>query len=681
MRFGIAPKITLLFVLLVIILGVSLGYYFLRYQKETLLSEFDEKAKILLDSLAVNSEYPVLIGDDEALGKIAQGVLAQKDVVFCGIRNLKGDILFQGGIKKEKQVLNYSSPILTEKISESAGEELVLGSGKKEYEEIGQVLLSVSLENLMYKMAQVRRAIGLLVIVGIIVAFLFISLLTRFILGGPIHGLIEGIQKISAGDLDYQVPVKTKDEIGMLADSFNKMTKDLQSTTTSVENLNKEVIERKKAEETLRKTEKKYRMQFEGALDAIFVADPETGIVIDCNPAATTLIGWEKSELIGKHQAILHPREEKNGEFSKTFQEHIKNKAGQMLETKVITKDGKVKDVAIVANLIDIGGKRVLQGIFRDITQSKRAQEEREKLIKELEQSKQVLEESRRAIKNVAKDLEKSRESVEDRKRDLEKINKELDDFTYVVSHDLKEPLRSIDAFGKFIEEDYKDKLADEGKNYLERIRANTKRMQTLIEDLLTISRIERRKNPFEEVELTEMIEELKLRLEYAIKEKNIKIIIRDKLPKISCDRVRLAEVFANLMSNAIKFNDKKHPAIEIGSELKGDFYEFYVRDNGPGIEKQYFEKIFQIFQRLERREKYEGTGAGLTIVKKIVQMHKGKIWVESKVGEHTTFYFTIPKSRDLIIDRKKIGEILVEKKVITEEDVDQALKEQKKTG
>jgi light-regulated signal transduction histidine kinase (bacteriophytochrome) len=232
---------------------------------------------------------------------------------------------------------------------------------------------------------------------------------------------------------------------------------------------------------------------------------------------------------------------------------------------------------------------------------------------------------------------------------ELEKSNKELDDFTYIISHDLKEPLRSIDAFSGFVLDDYKDKLDAEGKNYLERIRVNANRMQELIEDLLDISRIERMRNPFEEIETRELVNEVKLRLEYAIKEKNLELIVPDNLPKIFCDRVRLTEVFANLVSNAIKFNDKPKPVIEIGCSEKDGFYEFYVKDNGPGIEEQYFEKIFEIFQRLGHRETAEGTGAGLTIVKKIVQMHKGKVWVESKVGEGTTFYFTIPLKAELI--------------------------------
>jgi PAS domain S-box-containing protein len=288
-------------------------------------------------------------------------------------------------------------------------------------------------------------------------------------------------------------------------------------------------------------------------------------------------------------------------------------------------------------------------------------------------------------IVGIAKDIserKKMEETLRDYTKKTEEINKELDDFTYIISHDLKEPLRSIDAFSKFIADDYKDKLDEQGRFYIERVRMNASRMQKLIEDLLEISRIERKKNILEEVEVEELIEEVKLRIEVRIKEKNAQIVIQNKLPRVYCDRVRLTEVFANLISNAIKFNDKPMPLVEIGSSEKEGFYEFYVKDNGPGIEEQYFDKIFEIFQRLGKREDNEGTGAGLTIVKKIVQMHKGKIWLESKIGEGTKFYFTIPTREKMSsLCKRKIGEILVEKKLITEEEIKKALEEQEGAG
>ena len=263
----------------------------------------------------------------------------------------------------------------------------------------------------------------------------------------------------------------------------------------------------------------------------------------------------------------------------------------------------------------------------------------------------------------------------------LEKSNRELDDFTYIVSHDLKEPLRSIDAFSRFAFEECGPQLGEEGKGYLKRVRANAGQMQKLIEDLLEISRLSRKPNELERVDLNKMLEDVRLRFEYILSENRVKLTVANEMPTLTCDRVRLAEVFANLISNAIKYNDKPECHIEIRNRLTGAYYEFSVKDNGPGIEPKYFEKIFKIFQRLGKKEEQEGTGVGLTIVKKIVELHKGKVWVESEMGKGTAFLFTIPKDESMFREKPKLGEILVKKGAITEAELGQALKDQAAGG
>ncbi len=238
---------------------------------------------------------------------------------------------------------------------------------------------------------------------------------------------------------------------------------------------------------------------------------------------------------------------------------------------------------------------------------------------------------------------------------ELTEINKELDEFTYIVSHDLQEPLRSIDAFSKFVYEDYKDKLTEEAKNYLERVRANAFRMKELIEDLLELSRLGRIQNPFEEIDVKVLLEPILERFTYTINEKNAEVIIKEPLPCVYCDKLRLGEVFANLIGNALKFSqNKERPKVEIGGYQEGEFYCFYVKDNGIGIDKQYFEKIFGIFQRLHTIDKYPGTGAGLAICKKIIELHQGKIWLESEPGKGSTFYFALPKDKHYYQRRKE---------------------------
>lgn len=224
--------------------------------------------------------------------------------------------------------------------------------------------------------------------------------------------------------------------------------------------------------------------------------------------------------------------------------------------------------------------------------------------------------------------------------------NKELDDFTYIVSHDLKEPLRGVKAFTKLLIEEYTDRLDDEGKGHLKTIGESSSRMTSLIEDLLNLSRIGRIRNVEPDVDLNGVLSDVKKNLQYSLEEKKADLNISGDFPKVTCDRIRISEVFLNLISNAVKYSKKDvRPVIELGYSDKDDFHEFYVKDNGIGIERQYHDKVFQIFQRLHAKGEYEGTGAGLTIVKKIVENHGGKIWLDSEPGKGATFYFTLPKS------------------------------------
>ncbi len=224
----------------------------------------------------------------------------------------------------------------------------------------------------------------------------------------------------------------------------------------------------------------------------------------------------------------------------------------------------------------------------------------------------------------------------------LEKTNQELEDFVYIVSHDLKAPLRAITGFAQFLKEDYHDKVDEQGQDYLRRIAEGADRMHQLINDLLELSRIGRHRNPFVEIDAGELIRRT---IVFVNPPEDVKIVVSDGMPAIFCDEVRLQQVFANLITNAMKYNDKDEKIIEISwagySENGCD--EFIVRDNGIGIEEAHLDRIFKIFQRLHAKEEYGGgTGVGLNIVRKIVKQHGGKIWVESAPAEGSVFHFTV---------------------------------------
>jgi two-component system cell cycle sensor histidine kinase/response regulator CckA len=242
-------------------------------------------------------------------------------------------------------------------------------------------------------------------------------------------------------------------------------------------------------------------------------------------------------------------------------------------------------------------------------------------------------------------ELERAQEALAQKAQELARANAELEDFTYSVSHDLKEPLRAIEAFSSFLAEDYGDKLDDEGRRYIDVVRVNAVRMRDLIEDLLRLSRIGRVQHEYTTVSTESVVEDVCRDLAFALEEKNVDLRVQPDLPAISCDEVHMKQVFKNLISNAIKFNDKPQPVVEIACRDNNGAYTFSISDNGIGIDQQYYEKIFKIFQRLNRREDYKDTGVGLTICKKVVEAHGGTIWVDgSRPGEGTTFSFTIPK-------------------------------------
>ncbi len=244
---------------------------------------------------------------------------------------------------------------------------------------------------------------------------------------------------------------------------------------------------------------------------------------------------------------------------------------------------------------------------------------------------------------------------IERRNEELHQSNKELDDFAYIASHDLKEPLRGIHNFSSFLIEDYADKLDDEGRSKLETLMRLTRRMETLIDSLLQFSRLGRVDLAIDQVDLNETVAEVLESLAITLQESGTQVRLPRRLPTVRADRARVGEIFYNLVVNAVKYNDKPEKWIEIGAIKNGNREGesgqppvFYVRDNGIGIQEKHHDSVFRIFKRLHGRDKFGGgTGAGLTIAKKIVERHHGRIWLESSAGEGTTFYFTLEEEKE----------------------------------
>ncbi len=243
--------------------------------------------------------------------------------------------------------------------------------------------------------------------------------------------------------------------------------------------------------------------------------------------------------------------------------------------------------------------------------------------------------------------------SLHEKTKRLEYSNKKLEEFARVVSHDLKEPLRTIEVFSQFLLEDWGSKIEGKGVEYLQALRRSAARMKRLIEDLHRLSSIGLKAEPMEEINISEVLAEVREDMSASLT--NVSVITKDGFPTIMGNRTRLKEIFSNLISNAIKYNDKPQKIVEIDWEEDSDHYKFFVRDNGVGIEERYWERVFEVFERLNPRHDQEGTGAGLAIVKRIVEEYGGRIWVTSVMGSGSTFCFTIPKRAKRIIASPKV--------------------------
>jgi len=383
-----------------------------------------------------------------------------------------------------------------------------------------------------------------------------------------------------------------------------------------------DVTERKQSEEKIKESEARYKTIFENAGSAIFTADVESGRLLECNSLAEKLVGRTRDQIIGMHQSVLHPVDEAE-KYKEKFAIHLKKRYVADFEAEVLHKDGRRIPVLISAHTIEISGKKVIVGLFIDITERKQAEEEIRRLNEELEQ---------RVIERTAQ---------------LEVANRELEAFSYSVSHDLRAPLRAITGFSSMLLEDYADKVDDEGKRLLNVVKDNTLNMSALIDDLLTLSRIGRKEIEQSKIDMDKLAKTVFDETKAIAPERKLKLHIKS-LPSANADDGLIQQVFFNLLTNAIKFTRTREDAvIEVGGYVEGPENIYYVKDNGIGFDIQYADKLFGAFQRLHKEEEFEGTGIGLAIVQRVIQRHGGRVWAEGKVNEGATFYFTLPNHQN----------------------------------
>ena len=382
-----------------------------------------------------------------------------------------------------------------------------------------------------------------------------------------------------------------------------------------------DITAHKRAEENLRRMATVVR----DSNDAITIQDFE-GKITAWNRGAELMYGYSEEEAFITNIDLL-TTPDKVEEQKDFIHRLIAGKAITSFETQRVTKDGRVLDIWMtVTKLMDDAGKPVgLATTERDITEHKRVVEEVHKLNVELEQ-------------RVA---ERTDELTLYAQR-LVRSNAELKEFAYGVSHDLQEPLRMVTSYVQLLEKRYKGKLDPNADEFISYVVEGTIRMKQLLQALSDYSRVGTRSNPMQTVESEKVLEAVLKNLKIVLEETN-GTITQGPLPIIIADEMQMLQIFQNLIGNALKFHGPQPPLIHVSAKQEGKNWIFSVQDNGIGIDPLYFEKIFIIFQRLHRRDEYPGTGIGLAVVRKIVERHGGRIWVESELDKGTTFYFTIP--------------------------------------
>lgn len=378
-----------------------------------------------------------------------------------------------------------------------------------------------------------------------------------------------------------------------------------------------ESSERKRAEKQLLDSEKRYRGLYESIKDGIVRCDIK-GSIIDCNQAYLDMLGYNRAEIEKLTYQRLTPLKWHKME-AQLVQDQIMGRGySDEYEKEYIRKDGTVFPVNLKVWLIknEQGGPEGTWAIIRDITERKEAEEKINKLNEELKL-------------NIAR---------------LEDVNKELVAFSYSLAHDLGAPVRIIDGFSRIVLDDYSDKLDDTGKEFLGIIRNNTQKMGQFIHDLLSLSRLGRLEMNLRDINMSELAKDVFDELKAAAPGRTIQCSIK-RLPHAKGERTMIHQVFTNLIGNAVKFTrQKKNAVVEVGGRSEKNENVYYVKDNGVGFDMKHSERLFGVFKRLHTDDEFEGTGAGLAIVQRIITRHGGRVWAEARVNEGATLYFTIPK-------------------------------------
>ncbi len=368
------------------------------------------------------------------------------------------------------------------------------------------------------------------------------------------------------------------------------------------------MTERQRAYSALEESQARLNAVVDTAHDGIVVIDGE-GTIERFNRAAEQMFGYDAAEMLGRNVSLLMPEPHRSAHdaylarYRHTGERHIIGVGRELVAQR---KDGSRFPIELAVGETHVAGRALFTGLLRDITERKQAEERQAQLVHELRSA-----------------------------------NEELSSFAYIASHDLKAPLRAIGSLSQWLSADYGDRFDEEGRRHMSLLLSRVNRMNRLIDGILQYSRLGRVREAPSCVDLSVLVDET---ADLLAPPAHVTLRV-GALPTLRLEKTRAQQLFQNLLANAIQYMDKPEGRVDVDCEAQGAEWHFRVQDNGPGIDRRHWERVFQLFQSLKTRDATESTGIGLSLVKKIVEMYGGRIWLESELGQGTTFHFTLPRN------------------------------------
>jgi PAS domain S-box-containing protein len=621
MRHNLNTKIIITFIVIMFISNSITGglstYYYMSQYTEALQGKvmvIGQGLKLQLDRLfALEIPLEDLMGFEEQCQEVIE---KYPDISYATVTNTDGEILFQSNSPPEGEYLEI--PAIVDAIRDGKDQVIDYFYRQNRYygfiialfdisgKHLGAVVLGLPVKIITQRVFY-GSVFSILLSLFIFVLSLFgIIYFLKRLITSPLQQLGQATQEIGSGGIEsfQEVRINSRDEMEDLANSFNTMAADLKRTTVS-----KEYVDR----------------IISSMMDALIVVDSQNEICT-VNKAAETMFKYSSAEMLNQRIQILLTEETHQFFHSEEFKKAIREGGLNNLEVTMVSKSGEIIPTLLSCSVIKDGRGEVryIVSTAKDITERKKAE---------------------LALMRQAEKLARN--------------NAQLQEFAYIASHDLQEPLRKIMAFGDRLKTKCAGVLDEQALDYLDRIQNATSRMQILINDLLLYSRITTEAQPFTIVDLGKVASEVLIDLETRIEQTQGKVEI-EALPSLEAEPTQMRQLFQNMIGNALKFHrENVAPAVKVSCRtvipntqphsagLNRQFCELRFTDNGIGIEEKYFSRIFGVFQKLHGRDQYEGTGVGLAICQRIIERHHGEIRVESVFGEGTTFIIKLPIKQD----------------------------------